>query len=114
MLAGEVFDIYKNESRRESPSSYIGSKIEYRPRTYVSNKPAWASGLDLPQKTAPKVNVIKKSNVRFSVGDKVKSTSYGEGVVEDIEDRGTKRILSISFGSRTAKFVEGIAPLEKL
>lgn len=115
MLGGEVFDIYRDHVNlaASSPSSYVGQSIGYKPRTNVSNKPQWAMNLDIPQ-SKPKVNVIKKSNVRFDVGDKVRSATYGEGVVDNIEDRGAKRILSIRFGSRSAKFVEGIAPLEKI
>lgn len=115
MLGGEVFDIYRDHVNlsASSPSSYVGQSIQYKPRTTVSNKPQWAMNIDIPA-NKPKVNVIKKSNVRFEVGDKVRSANYGEGVVDNIEDRGTKRILTIQFGSRTAKFVEGIAPLEKL
>ena len=52
--------------------------------------------------------------MKFSVGDRVLSDSYGEGVINEIEDRGDKRILIIRFKDRTAKFIEAFAKLQKL
>lgn len=115
LLGGELFDLYREHSESSSPRMHVGESLQFKPRTYITNQPQWASSLNIGSSTPkPKVNVIKKSNVKFSVGDNVRSQSYGEGVVENIEDRGNKRILTIKFGTKIAKFVEGVAPLEKL
>jgi len=126
LLGGDVNEIYSsstNSSTSQSssfsgykpysnPYSYIGHQTGYKPRTAVENTPAWASDIAAPK---PKVNVVKpQSNIRFSVGDKVKNPTYGDGVVSEIEDRGDKRILTIEFKKNKAKFVEGKAVLEKL
>ncbi len=126
LLGGDVNEIYSSSSNSSTsqtssfsgykpysnPYSYIGHQTGYKPRTAIENTPSWASDIAAPK---PKVNVVKpQSNVRFSVGDKVKNPTYGDGVVSEIEDRGDKRILTIEFKKNKAKFVEGKAVLEKL
>ncbi len=127
LLAGDVDDIYSTKTATGSgygssfsgykpysnPYSYIGHQTSYRPRTAIENTPAWADDIAVAK---PKVNIVKKpqSTVRFTLGDKVKNPTYGEGVVSEIEDRGDKRILTIEFKKNKAKFVEGKAVLEKL
>ncbi|MDY5932066.1 MAG: UvrD-helicase domain-containing protein [Candidatus Ornithospirochaeta sp.] len=108
LLSGEVAML---DTRSVSASSYIGSSISFKPRTSVSNTPSWAQGI--ARKSDPQPKRTGRS-VRYSVGDRVRSPSYGEGTVENIEDRGEKRILTIGFKGRTAKFVEAFADLEKL
>ncbi len=130
LLQGEVDEIYKSGtsstekdmknsfssySYGTNPYSYVGRSTVYKPRTEVENKPSWASLIDDVPNAKPKVNVIKKSPVRFSVRDRIKNPTYGEGTVEEIEERSDgKRILTIQFSKNKAKFVEGKAPLEKL
>lgn len=116
MLSGELFDLHRDRVNLAAASSHVGESLHYKPRTNVYNKPSWAMNLglqdDKPAKA--KVNVIKKSNVRFSIGDKVRSANYGQGEVENVEAINGKRILTIKFSSRTVKFVEGVAQLEKI
>lgn len=129
LLSGDVDEIYNSTKSSSSssssnisfssykpysnPYSYIGHQTSYKPRTEVENAPSWASEVAIQK---PKVNVVKKpqSAIRFSVGDKVNNPTYGDGVVSEIEDRGDKRILTIEFEKKKAKFVEGKAVLEKL
>ena len=51
----------------------------------------------------------------FSVGDRVRSANYGEGIIEAIENKENgNRVLTIKFPGRTARFIEAFAALEKL
>ena len=111
LLEGEVMMLQPG-NRRVSPVSFVGAEI--RPRrtvSYIDNKPSWSDGISFRKKSEER----KPTNtVKFSVGERVLSDSYGEGVINEIEDRGDKRILIIRFKDRTAKFIEAFAKLQKL
>lgn len=118
LLGGEKARLMKrsgSNSSVSSPNYGNGYQKNYtyssKPRTYLSNIPSWADGLS---SSKPKTEEIKRNVTHFAVGDKVRSASYGEGVVENIDIRPDKRILTIKFASRTAKFVEAKAPIEKI
>lgn len=123
LLGGEVSSLVKKKSTSpfQSQSSYNNSyssgyskKYSYtsKPRTYLSNIPDWAGDIDIPQER--KKDEIKRNVEHFSVGDRVRSATYGEGVIEDIEPKIDKRILTIKFSSKTVRFVEAKAPIEKI
>lgn len=108
--AGNRFSSYKPYS---NPYAYVGHQTSYKPRSEASNTPSWAANI---VDAKPKAKVVKsdKAAIHFNVGDKVKSPVYGNGIIDEIEDRGDKRILTIKFGNKQAKFVESKAVLEKL
>ncbi len=112
LLAGDASAI-NSRNRSTSPDDYMGRTFSYKPRTYVSNEPSWAGNL--------KVNVIKKKPQKknadgtFKVGDRVRSREYGEGEITEIKELSKdRRVLTVSFRGRTAKFIEAFAALEKI
>lgn len=114
MLSGEVSSLYKRENNSYI-SQYSSKSYSYtsKPRTYLSNIPAWADGIS--GNNEKKKEEIKRNVEHFSLKDKVRSATYGEGVVEDIDIKSDKRILSIKFSSgKIVKFVEAKAPIEKI
>ena len=80
-------------------------------RTNLANIPSWGGNIEKKVEKKPE---IKRNVEHFSVGDKVRSATYGEGVIENVDIRPDKRILTVSFGSKQVKFVEAKAPIEKI
>ena len=113
LLGGEVM-LLGNDKKQSSPLSFSGYGLKPRRVSSppIDNKPSWSDGVVLvsKKKDEPK----PKRSIRFSAGDKVRSSNYGDGVITDIEDRGDRRILLIDFKGRKAKFIEEFAKLEKL
>ncbi len=56
----------------------------------------------------------KKQNQGFAVGDRVKSSSYGDGVISDIAEVRGNRVLTVDFSGSVVKLIESYAKLEKL
>ena len=115
MLSGDTMCL----KGRPQPSamSFTGSAITHRPYSSqrVENTPAWASSINIQgRKAAPERKPVNAAG-SFSVGDRVRSANYGEGIIEAIDrkDNGN-RVLTIKFPGRTAKFIEAFAALEKL
>lgn len=112
MLSGDISAL--KEEKKEEPEDYFGHSFGYKPRTYASNQPAWARGIG--------VNVVKKKKPEaknaegtFHAGDKVRSREYGEGEITDIKELAEgRRVLTVAFRGRTAKFIEAFAALEKI
>ena len=58
--------------------------------------------------------ISKGQNQGFAVGDRVKSPSYGNGVVSDIAQVNGNRVLTVDFSGSIVKLIENYAKLEKL
>ena len=112
LLSGDVSSLKDRESNEE-PEDYFGHSFAYKPRTYVSSQPAWAKGIGV--KVIKKKPEAKNSSGSFHVGDKVRSKEYGEGEITDIKELAKdRRVLTVVFRNRTAKFIEAFAALEKI
>ena len=58
---------------------------------------------------------VKNADGTFKVGDRVRSKEYGEGEITEIKELSKdRRVLTVSFRGRTAKFIEAFAALEKI
>lgn len=117
MLSGEITLIPKKENSSVSSSFYYNStpkRYTYssKPMTSLSNIPSWADDLGLHKQK--KQEEIKRNVEHFNLGDRVRSATYGEGVVESIDIKSDKRILSIDFNGKKVKFVEAKAQIEKI
>ena len=112
LLAGEV-DAIKGRNRNEEPEDYFGRSFSYKPRTYVSSQPAWAKGIGV--KVIKKKPEAKNAHGSFKAGDRVRSREYGEGQITEITELAKdRRVLTVAFKGRTAKFIEAFAALEKI
>lgn len=112
LLAGEV-DAIKGRNRNEEPEDYFGRSFSYKPRTYVSSQPAWAKGIGV--KVIKKKPEAKNAHGSFKAGDRVRSKEYGEGQITEITELAKdRRVLTVAFKGRTAKFIEAFAALEKI
>ncbi len=114
LLSGDT--VYTKGRSAAAASDYVGSRISSAPRysSGFENKPSWASSINIKGKAAPERPKRNEDNT-FSVGDRVRSANYGEGVVKEIEVKNNgNRVLVIDFKGRMAKFIEAFAVLEKL
>ena len=122
---GEIPDDFlsgdKSYTKGRNPvhaTDFIGGTISQRPRYTSSfeNKPEWASSINIKGKSKSEAErPVRNEANTFSVGDKVRSANYGEGVIKAIETKSNgNRILVIDFKGRSAKFIEAFAVLEKL
>lgn len=117
LLGGEVSGLKKRQGAIPTQSYKRSSNFSYsnynysKAKTNLANIPSWGEGIE---KKVEKKPDVKKNVEHFAAGDKVRSATYGEGVVEDIDIRPDKRILTISFGAKKVKFVESKAMIEKI
>lgn len=58
--------------------------------------------------------VSKRAGASYAVGDRVRSPSYGDGIVSDIAEINGNRVLTVDFSGSVVKLVADYAKLEKL
>ncbi len=58
--------------------------------------------------------VSKRDGASYAVGDRVRSPSYGDGIVSDIAEINGNRVLTVDFSGSVVKLVADYAKLEKL
>ena len=117
LLSGETSALKEREGaiptqtyKRSSNFSYSNYNFS-KARTNLANIPSWGENIEKKVEKKPE---IKRNVEHFSVGDKVRSATYGEGQIENVDIRPDKRILTVSFGAKMVKFVESKAPIEKI
>ncbi len=97
----------------EIPADLIATEVREKPRTVIENRPQWSSLI--PDK--PKVRKVAPRNKDgyFSAGDAVRSKDFGRGIIEDIVEKSPgRRVLTVRFGKKTAKYIEAFADLERI
>lgn len=112
LLSGDLEGLSGNP---HSFSSFYDStpKAQY----YYSNIPSWAKRIDMREiqsnkSVKPKEN---KEQLQLKVGDRVRASEKGEGVVTDVSVAPDKTIITVLYDSgRKMRYVAGHANIEKI